>query len=300
MGRESSGRRGERTSELARQAADGKRTAQPSPSASSSGFWPGEGYLIGAGQADRDARGATVEEGDGMMVAEIPRETLDLIRQKQSDRLSEAGRLARRAVTRFEAILRRREAAPVVAQGFGSAASKRVVGWYGDNLRRCGFKVLDLAGASEAGEWADHKLPVGFKDVPVVGTMYEVAKEGIEVTNRAERAGATVDVVDDLVSSTMAKIEQVTAEAAHRLTAPGNDLYLMELDRATDYGRPPIPPADVDELIATLDAMQARALFDLGPAHGGYTVEEYGKRIAARRNLQGEIDATRGKEDEPK
>lgn len=275
---------------------DGARGRPGIPAA----YWRNYGIGARGQRASASDPTATVTEGDGVMVAEIPRETLDTIRQKQSDRLSEAGRLARRAVARFESILRRREAAPVIAQGFGSTASKRVVGWYRNNLQKCGFKVLDLAGVSEAGEWADHKLPVGFKDVPLVGTAYEAAKEGIDATNRAERAGATVGVVDDLVSSTMAKLEQETADAAHRLTAPGNDLYLAELDRTTDYGRPPIAPADVDELIATLDAMFSRAMFDLGPARGGYTVEEYGQRIGARRHLQGEIDATRTREDEPK
>ncbi len=292
-----------------------RRGDQPAKADAHSGWWPGGNYLAGAPQADlsdADAAAgkerpvsasdgvATVAEGGGMVVAEIPRETLDTIRQKQSDRLSEAGRLARRAVTRFESILRRREAAPVIAQGFGSSASKRVVGWYRDNLQKCGFKVLDLAGVSEGGEWADHKLPVGFKDVPIVGTAYEATKEGIDATNHAERASAIVGVVDDLVSSTMARLEQVTADAAHRLTAPGNDPYMLELDRATDYGRPPIAAADVDELIATLDAMYSRAMFDLGPARGGYTVEEYGERIGARKQLQAEIDATRTREDEPK
>jgi hypothetical protein len=226
---------------------------------------------------------ADVGEGEGMLVLEDPGSHYESIKARQRGRIEQADRLARVAVERFESILRKREAEPALQKGFGDVAQTTVQGWFRDNLQRAFPSILPA-------DLQDVTLPVGFKDVPVIGTLVAKIGDGLEGQAKANQAERMLDAVDQLVLTTREGIEKTTADARERLER-ADQAALLDLDRRTDEQRPPITSSEIDELIAKLDAMLSRHLLDMG----GITSSEYLERLKQRKHLNHEIDEARKK-----
>lgn len=226
--------------------------------------------------------GAIVEEGDGMMVFSVDQAELDAARVRQENRILLVERMSRLAMERFQSILRKRDAGETLARGFSQAATKQVQSWFKKNLQKASAKILDVE------DLMSKTFKVGLQDLPIAGTIIDVVNDGVSGEAAAAQKAAELEAVDKLISS-MEQAITATSDAARAKLRNANGQQLINLDAATDYSTPAMTEADIDELIAKLDALLSRAIFDSGTL----TSREYLDRLKDRKHLERELDAAR-------